>query len=109
MAELGRHDSDVEALAARVAELERIALVGSADRPLGLAEVAPAIRRSTPTVRRWLRSSKERGRRRLDLLVRRDVSGRWISTPRMIAAWRRATEAALTPPLFAPISKRRTR
>ncbi len=92
-------------LARRVAELERIALVGGADREIGLDEVASSIRRSVATLRRWLRSPSERARHRLDLLVRRDSSGRWVSTPRMVAAWRRVTEAALTP---APLVRRRT-
>lgn len=89
--------TDFEALAARVQELERIALCGDADRIIGFDEAAAQINRAASTVRRWLRSPAERARRRLDLLFRRDSSGRWISTPRMIAAWRRATEAALTP------------
>lgn len=97
MTEPARAAVDVVALAARVAELERIALAGDADRILLLEEAAAQIRRSVPTVRRWLASPAERTRRRLDLLFRRDASRRWISTPRMLAAWRRATEAALTP------------
>ncbi|HEY3349840.1 MAG TPA: hypothetical protein VGM13_08725 [Thermoanaerobaculia bacterium] len=102
MNESARPAVDVEALAARVGELERVALVGDADRVVGLAEVAPAINRAKATLRRWLRSPRERARRRLDLLFRRDASGRWVSTPRAIAAWRRATEVALTPsPLLA--------
>jgi hypothetical protein len=75
-------------LTARVAELERVRGVGDADRVLSLEEVAARIGRSPETIKRhWLRSFASQRMHRIELLLFRDVSGRWVSTPRKVQQW----------------------
>jgi hypothetical protein len=82
---------ELERLSARVAELERVLACGDADRPLTFEEtVARATTRSAATVRGWLARPARRREYLLDILFSKDVTGRWTSTPRRVAAWQRA-------------------
>ena len=84
----------LEGLEARVAELERLAVAGDADRPLNFAETcARSTTRSPETVRKWWSRSRLRQEYRLDLLFVKDVTGRLVSSPRRVAAWQRAMAA----------------
>jgi hypothetical protein len=81
----------IRTLSARVAELERVFACGDAARPLTFEEtVARATTRSAATVRGWLARPARRREYLLDILFSKDVTGRWTSTPRRVAAWQRA-------------------
>ena len=81
-------------LEARVGELERIALVGDADRPLDFLEACHRATTKAPsTVRRWWSHAATRAEYRLDLLFSKDATGHLVSSPRRIAAWQRAMAA----------------
>jgi hypothetical protein len=85
--------------------LERVALTESAfargmagadsDEPIyGLQRIARAIGlKSRQSLRHWITDADLAERHRLAMLLKRTPSGRWCTTRRLIANWRRATEA----------------
>jgi len=84
--------TQVMELRARVAELERVQMCGDADRPMRLAELAKRIGpgKSVATLRGWIKRPASRRKYRLEMLLRRDPTGHWYSTPRLLAAWSNA-------------------
>jgi len=82
----------VTELRERVSELERLNLSGGADRPICLKELAGRIGngKSVASLRGWMKRPATRKRLRLELLLRKDPTGHWYSTPRLLARWQDA-------------------
>jgi len=74
-----------EDVQARLAELERVRGLGDADRRLTLEEVAASIRHSVATIRTWIH--RHFHALYLEDLLRKDVTGHWYSTPRLVRQW----------------------
>ena len=73
---------------ARLRHLENVSITGGAHRRLTLEEAALAIGRSPETLRGWTRKRAAREKYRVDVLLQK-VAGRWESSPRNVAEWRR--------------------
>lgn len=89
--------SDVQRLSNRVDDFERrqSAERGDLDRVLNLRETAAAIGKSPVTVRHWISKAEFFDRHQLAVLLRKDVSNRWTSSPRLVAKWRQVALRAL--------------
>jgi len=88
--------TDVERLSARIDDFERRqSAQPEADEPIyGMRSIASALGlRSARTLRNWARDVDLAERHRLPLLLKRNPSGRWFTTARLIANWRRGTES----------------
>jgi hypothetical protein len=90
--------SQVEGLLERQALTERALAQGmagaDADAPIyGLQRIARAIGlKSRQSLRHWITDVDLAERHRLAMLLKRTPSGRWMTTPRLVGQWRRATE-----------------
>ena len=73
---------------ARLLALESVYLTGGAHRRLTVEQAAEAIGRSPETLRGWTRKREARAKYRVDVLLQK-VAGRWESSPRNVAEWRR--------------------
>lgn len=89
--------TQVEKLLSRQEATERALSLGmagaDADEPItGMRAIAAAIGlKSVKTLRGWASDVNLAERHRLALLLKRTPSGRWVTTKRCIANWRRAT------------------
>jgi hypothetical protein len=93
--------AEVEKRLVRLDEIEREVrasrLVQDPDRALSVGEVAALINRSPKTIlQNWLRDPEKTRRWKLNLLLRRDVGGRYFSSPRMVAIWTRAISEGIS-------------
>ncbi|MDD5305513.1 MAG: hypothetical protein PHS14_20625 [Elusimicrobia bacterium] len=81
-------------LEARVLALEtalralRAAAPADLDRTLNVKETAVSIGKAGSTLAHWLRDAQLFDRYQLAALVRRDVTGHWVSSPRLVARWK---------------------
>ena len=77
----------------RVADLESIVrLAPDVDTPItGLRRIALAIGISASSLRRWVSDIDDAQRHKLATLLRKNASGRWFTTKRLITKWRAAT------------------
>jgi hypothetical protein len=99
MAEIMTLQTQVAGLLRRQEHLER-SLTGQvpaadADRDMALSEVARAIGKSPATLAKWTKNAALFERNRLGLLLQKDVTGHWISSPRRLARWREVTYRSL--------------
>jgi hypothetical protein len=82
-----------ESLEERVRRLERAVrslqeTPGDLDRVMKVPEIAKAIGKSRCTLLKRLRDANEFERWQMALLVRKDPTGHWVSSPRLVARWR---------------------
>jgi hypothetical protein len=89
--------SDVQRLSARVDDFERrqSAERPDLDRVLSVKETAAAIGKSACTFRHWLGNAALFDRHLLGALLRKDTSGRWVSSPRLVARYKQVAFRAL--------------
>lgn len=94
--DMGALRSEVRRLSARVEDFERRqSAERDLDKVLNLKETAAAIGRSASTVRHWISNAELFDRHQLAVLLRKDDSGRWTSSPRLVAKWRQIAFRAL--------------
>jgi hypothetical protein len=90
LAEVSALRDDVRRLAARIDAFEvRGAPSVDLDRVLSLRETAAAIGKSVVTLRHWVGDAVAFDRYHLGVLLKKDPTGHWTSSPRLIAQWRR--------------------
>lgn len=65
------------------------------DRVLNLEETAAAIGKAAPTVRHWIADAHLFERHFLAALLRKDSSGRWVSSPRLVARYKQVAFRSL--------------
>jgi hypothetical protein len=91
-------EARVLALETTVRELRASAAPQDLDRVLSAAQTAVAIGKAPSTLRHWLCDAHRFDRYQLAVLMRKDVTGRWVSSPRLVAKWKqvvfRSLEAA---------------
>jgi hypothetical protein len=88
VAELRARTAKVEA---RQEATERALAQGMApdlDRVLSLKETAAAIGKASTTLRHWLGNASLFDRHQLGALLRKDPTGHWVSSPRLVARWK---------------------
>lgn len=86
----------LEALEARVVALEIQQRRGPGlDDTLSLAATARAIGKSPTTFAKWLRDAGAFEKHQLAVLVRKDPTGHWVSSPRLIARWKQVVYRSL--------------
>jgi hypothetical protein len=86
---------DVERLNARLDAFEVRGPSLDLDRVLTVSETARAIGKSPTTLRHWLHDARLFERHQLAALVRKDPTGHWISSPRLVARWRQVAFKSL--------------
>jgi hypothetical protein len=95
--DVGALRSEVRRLSNRVDDFERrqSAERGDLDRVLNLRETAAAIGKAAPTLRHWIADAALFDRHMLAALLRKDSSGRWVSSPRLVARYKQVAFRAL--------------
>jgi len=89
LALVGALRTDVRRLSARVDDFERRqSAERDIDRVLSLKETAAAIGKRPSTIRHWIADAQLFDRHHLAALLRKDSSGHWTSSPRLVARWR---------------------
>lgn len=87
---------EVQRLSARVDDFERRqSAERDIDKVLSLRETATAIGKAPSTLCHWLGDAQLFERHQLGALVRKDPTGHWASSPRLVARWRAIAFKAL--------------
>lgn len=86
---------EVRRLSARVDDFERRQGFADLDRVLNLSETATAIGKRPSTLRHWLADAVLFDRHQLGALVRKDSTGHWVSSPRLVGRWRQVAFKSL--------------
>lgn len=81
-------EARVVALEAAVRELRTAAPAADLDSVLSVKETALAIGKSPVTLMHWLGDAHAFERYNLNALMRRDPTGHWRSSPRLVARWK---------------------